>query len=194
MKRWFAALALCLVVWQYWSGREQFQPAGVLETAVEQQTLDAARVFELAGYRVTPLADFNLQARVLSRADYHVGREAELAPVDIAFGWGRMSDSAVLQHIDISQGGRWYRWNTKVAPIPLREIELSSANMHLIPADAAVKRSIKSLRAGQLVSLQGKLVRVDAGDGWHWQSSLTREDTGHGSCELVYVESLVTVQ
>lgn len=43
----------------------------------------------------------------------------------------------------------------------------------------------------QVLQLAGKLVRVDAPDGWHWQSSLTREDTGHGSCELVYVESVI---
>ncbi len=23
--------------------------------------------------------------------------------------------------------------------------------------------------------------------GWHWRSSLTRDDTGPGACELVYV-------
>jgi hypothetical protein len=118
-----------------------------------------------------------------------MGREAELAPVDIAFGWGRMSDSAVLDKISITQGNRWYHWHTDETPIPLREIELSSANMHLIPSDNAVKRAIKSVRQGQMVSLSGKLVRVDATDGWHWQSSLTREDTGGGACELIYVES-----
>jgi hypothetical protein len=155
----------------------------------EQQILDDAESFDFNGYRITPLATFDLQGRVLSRKDYRFGREAELAPVDIAFGWGRMSDSAVLAKIDISQGNRFYRWQTREPPIPLREIEMSSANMHLIPADDSVKYAMEDAREGQLVKLTGKLVRVDAKDGWRWKSSLTRNDTGGGACELIYVET-----
>lgn len=192
MKKILVAALLVLLAWHYWPARSVQPAPGVLALDVPQQLLlrDAAN-FELNGYRITPLADFTLQARVLSREDYHVGREADLAPLDIAFGWGRMSDSAILEHIDISQGGRWYRWRTRQAPIPLREIELSSANMHLIPADKYVADQLDDVRRGQVLQLSGKLVRVDASDGWHWQSSLTREDTGHGSCELVYVEHVI---
>jgi hypothetical protein len=100
-----------------------------------------------------------------------------------------MSDSAVLAKIDISQGNRFYRWQTREPPIPLREIEMSSANMHLIPADDSVKYALEDTREGQLVKLTGKLVKVDAKDGWRWKSSLTRNDTGGGACELIYVET-----
>ena len=34
--------------------------------------------------------------------------------------------------------------------------------------------------------------RMRAPDGWRWRSSLTREDTGAGACELVWVERIVT--
>ena len=40
------------------------------------------------------------------------------------------------------------------------------------------------------VDLDREIVRyeakIDAADGWHWRSSLTREDDGNGACELVY--------
>ena len=29
-----------------------------------------------------------------------------------------------------------------------------------------------------------------AADGWRWRSSLTRDDSGGGACELVYVCSI----
>lgn len=191
MKKYLVITLLAFFAWQQWSSRSQFQPDGVLAAAMpEQRDVNNAKPFELNGYSITPLAIFELRGRVLSKTDYHLGREAELVPVDVAFGWGRMSDSAVLEKIDITQGNRFYYWRTNDAPIPLREIELSSANMHLIPANTAVKRTLQSLRAGQLVKLSGKLVRADADDGWHWQSSLTREDVGGGACELIYVESL----
>jgi len=42
------------------------------------------------------------------------------------------------------------------------------------------------VRAGDRVRIDGWLVNVEAGDGWRWRSSLTREDSGSGACELVY--------
>ena len=56
-------------------------------------------------------------------------------PEDLALGWGRMSDSDVLAKIDITQSGRFYYWHVDDFPIPRREIETSSANMHMIPSD-----------------------------------------------------------
>jgi hypothetical protein len=46
------------------------------------------------------------------------------------------------------------------------------------------------VRPGQRVRIDGWLVQVDANDGWHWRSSLSREDTGGGACEVVYVCSI----
>lgn len=190
MKRNLIILAVLFFAWHQWSSRSQYQPDGVLASAIPvQEELDNARPFDLNGYKITPLAAFELQGRALSTKDYSFGREADLSPVDITFGWGRMSDSAVLEKINISQGNRWYRWHTDEPPIPLREIEISSANMHLIPADASVERAVKNARAGQLIQLRGKLVKVEAPDGWRWKSSLTREDVGGGACEVIYVES-----
>lgn len=62
--------------------------------------------------------------------------------------------------------------------------------MHLIPADAGVRAMLDRVRPGEVVRIEGFLVDASRPDGWHWNSSLTREDTGNGACELVYVESL----
>jgi hypothetical protein len=35
-------------------------------------------------------------------------------------------------------------------------------------------------------------VQVNTPDGWRWRSSLTREDTGGGACEVVYVCAVST--
>lgn len=144
--------------------------------------------FALNGYQVTPLADFALRAKVLGREDYRIDREAELSPMDLALGWGPMSDEDVLATIDISQSGRWYRWRAEHLPIPRRQIETHSANMHLIPADDGVLDALREIRAGQIVELAGQLVRADHIDGWRWVSSMTRNDTGARACELIFVQ------
>lgn len=100
------------------------------------------------------------------------------------------SDIEVINEINISQSGRWYRWQTASAPIPLREIERSSANMHMIAANDVVADTLKELNEYDVVTIKGYLVNVLATDGWRWQSSLTRDDTGAGACELIWVESI----
>lgn len=139
-------------------------------------------------YSIKPLARFSITARVLSRADYRFDREAQLAPVDLALGWGRMSDSAVLDQLDISQSGRFFFWRAQTLPIPESQIVQSAANMHLIPADRLVLRQIKGTRTGDVVSFDGYLVEVGGANGYRWISSLTRNDSGAGACELVWVE------
>jgi len=111
--------------------------------------------------------------------------------VDLALGWGKMSDQTVLDQLKISQSGRWYEWRTKEAyPIPHPEIVEHSGNMHLIPATATVDATLKRVRRGEVVTLRGYLVEIVAADGWRWRSSLSREDSGARSCEVVWVEEL----
>ena len=100
-----------------------------------------------------------------------------------------MSDSAVLDKVEISQATRFYFWRVHEFPIPEREIIESSANMHLIPADDAVERAIRRTRVGDVVSFDGYLVEADLPNGGKWVSSLSRSDTGAGACELVWVEN-----
>lgn len=143
----------------------------------------------LAAATLTPVAGFSLDARVLSRLDYSLGREADLSPLDLAVGWGPMREPAVLDQLDLDQGGRFYtyRWTRPLEGVTAEAIAESSANMHLIPADAGVARALGRLAPGARVRLDGWLVNADAPDGWHWRTSTTRADTGAGACELVYV-------
>jgi hypothetical protein len=193
MKRWLLlAVLLGFGAWQWWGSRAIEHGPGETAAAdpVQRELSVEPPHFEKHGYTVTPLASFDITARVLGVEHYHVGREADLSPLDFALGWGPMSDSAVLSKIDISQSGRFYYWHVDEFPIPRAQIETHSANMHLIPADAAVEQQLDQVRPGSLVTLSGYLVEARAGDGWHWRSSLTRNDTGNGACELVWVERI----
>ena len=155
-----------------------------------QEKTDALVPFSFKDYTVTPLEKFTIEARVLSKEKYSFDKEAELSPVDLALGWGRMSDEKVLEKIDISQSGRWYYWQTDRFPIPRREIETHSANMHMIPANEEIEDALKKVRKGEVVKIEGYLVRVDGKNGYRWISSLTRDDTGAHACEVVFVKSI----
>lgn len=184
-RRLLYALAALALLWLGWSLRQTPPPDF-------GQPSEAG--YRLPGHTITPLEPFQLEARVLAREDYRFDRGAQVSPTDLALGWGPMADPQVLEQITISQGNRWYRWRVEQFPIPRREIELHSANMHLIPANESVADTLASIRPGQHIALSGQLVRVEGDDGFRWLSSLTREDTGEGACELIWVEQLTRLE
>lgn len=156
----------------------------------EQNNLDYEDSFVFKEYSITPLANFNIQAKILSKKSYSTflgDRESDLSPIDLALGWDKMSDDDILKHIRISQSGRWYRWRSKNPPIPLDEIKNNSANMHIIPLNNDILSTINSACKGSTIELEGQLVRVNHKDEWRWKSSLTRTDSGSGACEIVFV-------
>jgi hypothetical protein len=190
--RWLLILVLAYAAWDAWQGRAVSHPPGVLVADAPLQTDLSGPVapIEHNSYRITPLQSFSMEGRVLAAERYRFDREADLSPVDLALGWGAMSNSAVLSEIEISQGRRFYFWRAQDLPISRREIETHSANMHMIPATRSLARALKSLRPGQIVKVSGYLVEVHGADSWTWRSSLTRDDTGAGACELVWVIDL----
>ena len=90
-----------------------------------------------------PLAGFSVDARVLSREDYSsAARPSCRRPTSPSAG-ARWRDG-LAERLDISQSSRWYhyQWSGE-PPSATGEIARSSANMHMIPADAATARCIE---------------------------------------------------
>lgn len=157
----------------------------------EQKPVRGYHTKPLNGYTLTLHHSFNIKALVLSKKTYTLDKESDIAPVDLALGWGPMSNPAPLKLIRISQGSRFYyfRYNN-APPIPHRQIELNSANMHIIPGNKDVKQKLKKVKKGAVVHMTGYLVDAKDKNGWRWKSSRTREDTGNNACELFYVEEI----
>jgi hypothetical protein len=199
-----ACLLLGAAGWWYssYSPRTVDAPAGVSggagcplppvvtrgQAPLQSDVPSAMRPFALAAATLQPLAGFSVEARVLSREDYRIGREADLSPTDLALGWQGMGDEAVISQLDISQSSRWYnyRWKDQ-PPLPPQEIARSSANMHMIPASDELADALAGIGKGDEVRIDGWLVEARAADGWRWRSSTSREDTGAGACEVIYV-------
>ena len=193
-KMWLAAAAaLASLLWIWHSQRSPFvQRPGVpyanrTETPLQDER-DVQPPFGFRGFRLAPVAHFDVKARLLMRTVYHLGRESGLAPVDFALGWNRMADNDVLNRLTLTQGGRFYFYHWDGAPpIPPDEIVMSSANMHLIPASRKIDDMLRELPVGGLVHLEGTLVDASKGK-WTWRTSRSRTDTGPGACELFFVE------
>src|SRR4051794_17161372 len=140
MRRWLLLWCVLALVagYQLWERRTVAHSPGVVAGADPVQTgagFSAPR-FRKDSADIRALARFEMEARVLGVERYRFDPMAKLVPVDIAFGWGPMSDSKVLSQLSITQGNRFYHWSAQEYPIPRRDIERHSANMHLIASDA----------------------------------------------------------
>lgn len=191
----FSIAVLAYLVVRGWEQKPVTHPPGILIDGTPLQINVQPSSFEMDDYRITRKARFEIHARVLSTEQYYLNREADLSPIDLALGWGVMSDQSLLEQIDISQSSRWYRWRYEGSlPVSDQQIITSSGNMHMIPASASVERSLMKLREGDVVVLQGYLVDVDHESGWRWRTSMNRTDTGAGACEIVFIESIMVEQ
>ena len=186
---WLVAALAIFAVWRLYATRDIHREAGVLAAAEPvQQVIESAPVIERGEFRLRPRAEFDATVRILHREDYSLGTLASLVPTDFAVGWGRMSDSAVLEGIEISQANRFYFWRTASWPIEREEIESHSANWHVIPENDAVRQVLGRLRKGSLVELRGRLVDIEGKEGG-MTTSLSRSDTGPGACEILLASS-----
>ena len=180
-------IAAAIYGWNYLH-RPIWYPPGVLIPSEPEQTSTTDAPITRDDFRLTPVAHFAIDARVLHRKIYRWDRQASLVPVDLALGWGPMSDQRVLDQVTITQSMRFYWFEYKnPPPISKEEIISHSTNVHIIPATPSIASQCKSLRPGALVHLSGDLVEAAAPGFGSWKSSLSRTDTGNGACELMWV-------
>ena len=175
--------------WQRWESRPVHPPDGALAPDEPAQTdLENAAPVRHGRWMLTPRADYEITARILSREDYRFDSVADLIPEDLALGWGPMSDNHVLAAFDISQGVRFYTWRPRGSlPIARDDVISHSANTHVIPADERIRSELGHLRVGQVVHLGGTLVDALRDDGaWlqhladphRYRRRLLRSDAG----------------
>ena len=191
VKKLLVLLALVVGTWFYfhdpaakWRGMPAAQDP-------VQTTAALPAAFTRDSFTITPLATYRVTAVVLSRSRYRYDHAAAIAPVDLALGWGPMSVAGVINDLNISQSGRWYEYSYRSEP-PLDPAVIAghSANTHCLPASDEVRQRLLAVRRHDVVTLEGYLVDVSGADGYRWHSSLTRDDTGGGACEVMWITSV----
>jgi hypothetical protein len=142
-------------------------------------------------WTMTPLARYVLAGVVVGRENYHFGWNATLSPCDLAMVWGELARSDLFERLRWSQSGRWYFWSPRRGFAHDNAfVARHSSNTHIIPANRNVERAVRLLGPGDMAELTGELVRIEGhkdGRTMVWTSSLSREDSGDGSCELLYL-------
>jgi hypothetical protein len=189
---WLFAIALAWFVYAYLHRPITYPPGLLIASEPEQTALpESTAVIEYGPFHLKPLARFALDARLLHRKIYRWDRQSALARVDLAVGWGPMSDQTVIDRLNVTQSMRffWYEYQ-QPPPIPKEQIVCHGTNLHIIPSTPAIESQCKSLRIGSLIHLSGELVEATGPEIGTWRSSLSRTDSGNGACELIWVDEL----
>jgi hypothetical protein len=142
-------------------------------------------------FRITPVAEYKISGVVVSKESYSDDWESKISPMDLAIVWGKLAEPEYGQYITYHQGNRWYFYRYKPgSPLDPAYVISHSGNHHIIPANENIYRAIKTLKEKEGVALEGFLVNIKGtykGQTVSWNTSLSRTDTGNGSCELFYV-------
>lgn len=197
MSRFFKALAVSVIgagVWVVLQERPVHPADGVLIAGrPHQDNYDEAQATLRRGkWTLTPRARYDITARVLKRERYRFDDMSDLSPLDLALGWGEMSGNEMINQLDLRESKR--ELHETVRPeyenMDYGYVLRHSSNNHMIPFSAAIEGQLLGLRVGQVVRFNGDLVDAHSDDGWHANTSLTRDDEGQGSCEVMLVRGV----
>ncbi len=140
---------------------------------------------------LTPAAEYRISALVVGTESYSYGWNAKVSPVDLALAWGRLAERDARKYVSYDVSNRWVSFRLKEgSPFDVAYVTGHASNNHIIPSTRNIRRAVKTIREKQKIVLEGFLVRLsgtyDGKQVW-WNTSLSRTDSGDGSCELLYV-------
>ena len=145
-------------------------------------------------FTIIPVAEYKISGVVVGKGTYSSDWDGEISPVDLAIAWGKLAEPGAKRYVTYTQGYRWYFYQYKPgSPFDNSYIISHSSNNHIIPANENIRRAVKAVKKKNKVVLEGFLVNLKGTYKEHpivWNTSLSRTDTGNGSCELFYVSKV----
>ncbi len=146
----------------------------------------------IGGYTFTivPVATYKISALVICMKYYRADEVDELTPVDLCVVWGQMAIPENIHYFTCTQRDRGCYLAAEESPLNDAYVDTHFTNIHVIPADDTILKTIKTLTVNQVVYLEGFLVNVYCRGASIWETSLTRRDTGDNSCEVLYVTTV----
>jgi hypothetical protein len=153
-------------------------------------------------YTITPRATYDISGLVVSRhrgdALFNIYHKADPGNIeDVCVVWGEAITNGSYRKVSYKseEFTCYYSWSGIVTP-PFNPEKI--ANNHLIPANDTVADRIRAIRIGDQIRMKGLLVDYKVSSGGREilsrRTSLTRNDTGNGACEILYVTDLYVVR
>lgn len=167
--------------------------------------------FEGKEVKITQIAEYKIGGRVVETYDYSSGMAEimkaisgneyynDISVKDVAIAYGPMALDENHKKVEyVMTGSRRISYAIKDPTLfksvgDLDTVKTYITNNHLIAANEYVEKLLKSINKDEYVEISGYLVKAEWKDGiyrYALESSTTREDTGNGACEVIYVENV----
>lgn len=143
-------------------------------------------------HNVKPLYNYRIVGMVVScgfsksMAEY---RSDDLNIMDAGIIWGSNLNPSIYKKIEFYNNGVWLHAKTKDQDVWEHLDQSQLSNNHLLCTDPLLKKQIKAIKRGDIISIKGCLVSY-SGRG----SSVDRNDSGDGACETIWVDEFKTLQ
>jgi hypothetical protein len=150
-------------------------------------------------YTIKPVADYEIWGLVVSAHDsggwldyIHKAWNDDLNVVDLCVVFAENVQSGGYVGLDYSSGQfvcyvqthsteRWQRFSMRAL-----------SNNHLLADRPAIAAKLRDVQIGDQVRIRGQLAEYAHNHGFPFRrgTSLTRDDTGNGACETIYVQEV----
>lgn len=152
-------------------------------------------------YRIQPRYSYDLSALVVSLHhsdtwwDYvHKEWNDHINLMDLCVVWGGNAQSGAYRNISFSNDQWTCSWEAGSAAAFNAFNHEEASNNHMVTDDPAVAKTLRAIRIGDQIRIQGYLVDYtifkDGKPAGTRVSSEVRTDLGNGACEVLYVNAV----
>ncbi|MDH3901446.1 MAG: hypothetical protein OEU51_10415 [Gammaproteobacteria bacterium] len=169
-----------------------------VQSAVSTQAFTVAN--NGTDYRIEPRYQYDLHGLVVSYA-HHNGNYSlhrlwndHINVADVCVVWSGNTNGADLNDFKFWNGKFTCNFQTGDAGAWERFREDQISNNHLLTDNSRIRKHIKQVRIGDQIRIRGWLVNYSNDDGFSRGTSTTRDDTGNGACETIYLKQFEILQ
>jgi len=150
-------------------------------------------------YTIEPVASYDISGVVVSQHhadtwwdDVHAAWKDHLNVTDLCMVWGANAADGAYQNTKYSSGQFTCYFSGRDSKAFQPQYSRAVSNNHLLTDNPAVARQLLNVRLGDQIRIRGQLVSYShhTGFAFHRGTSTTRDDTGDGACETIFVRDL----
>ena len=189
-----------------WANEGTLPPKAMLQPALTREPLQTPTTrspfaVQAGGvhYRIRPVFDYAIDGLVVSlhHSDswwdwIHTASNDHLNVVDLCVVWGANAEAGAYERMKFSSGQLVCYVSTTDASAWQPQFVRALSNNHLLTDQPAVARQLRRLRVGDQIHLAGELAEYSHDHGFAFTrgTSVTRDDTGNGACETIFVREV----
>ncbi len=154
-------------------------------------------------YQIKPVFDYDISGLVVSlhHSDtwwdwIHAASNDHLNVVDLCVVWGANAKAGAYKKMKFSSG-QFVCYVSTSDPIAWQtQYVRALSNNHLLTDSPRIARQLSGLRVGDQIRLRGQLAEYShhAGFAFTRGTSTTRDDTGNGACETIFVQDVTVLR